>query len=45
VPTAGTTQINVNDALSYAPPAMAAHLSEYGNAALHYQYKSFSSTR
>jgi hypothetical protein len=39
VPTAGTSQINVNDALSYAPPAIAAHLSEYGSAALYYQYK------
>jgi hypothetical protein len=29
----------VNDALSYAPPTIAAHLSEYGSAALHYQYR------
>jgi hypothetical protein len=40
VPTAGTAQINVNDALSYAPPAIEPHLSaEYGSAALYYQYK------
>jgi hypothetical protein len=40
VPTAGTAQINVNDALSYAPPAIEPHLSQYGSAALYYQYKS-----
>jgi len=39
VPVAGTAQINVNDALSYAPPAIEPHLSEYGSAALFYQYK------
>ncbi len=39
VPVAGTAQINVNDALSYAPPAIEPHLSEYGSAALLYQYQ------
>ena len=36
VPTAGTAQINVNDALSSAPPAIEPHLSQYGSAALYY---------
>jgi len=39
VPTAGTAQINVNDALSNAPPAIEPHLSQYGSAALYYQYQ------
>jgi hypothetical protein len=39
VPTAGTAQINVNDALSSAPPAIEPHLSQYGSAALYYQYQ------
>jgi hypothetical protein len=39
VPTGGTAQINVNDALSYAPPAIEPHLSQYGSAALYYQYQ------
>jgi hypothetical protein len=39
VPTAGTAQVNVNDALDNAPPPIAPHVSEYGSAALFYQYQ------
>ncbi|MFZ0960033.1 MAG: hypothetical protein WAO35_03950 [Terriglobia bacterium] len=39
VPVAGTSSINVNDALNYAPSAIEPHLSQYGSAALLYQYK------
>ncbi len=40
VPVAGTYEINVNDALYAAPPAVADHLSDYGSASLSYQHES-----
>lgn len=38
--TAGAASLNVNDALANAPASLAGHLSQYGSAALRYQYRS-----
>src|SRR6266478_523527 len=38
LPTAGELELNVNDALRTAPPAVAAHVSEFGSASLEYRY-------
>ena len=37
IPTTGTAMVSVNQALAQAPPAVRAHLSPYGSAALRYQ--------
>jgi hypothetical protein len=37
IPTTGTSMVSVNQALVQAPPALRAHLSSYGSAALRYQ--------
>lgn len=37
IATAGVASVNVNQALSEAPPEMASHLSSFGSAALRYQ--------
>ncbi|MGH9452943.1 MAG: Ig-like domain-containing protein [Terriglobia bacterium] len=36
--TAGIATVNINHALAAAPPALAAHVSQYGSTALRYQY-------
>ncbi|HXJ93050.1 MAG TPA: hypothetical protein VMT20_09225 [Terriglobia bacterium] len=38
--TAGNDDLRVNDALANAPPAIAAHISDYGSVELRYQYPS-----
>ncbi len=38
--TTGSDDLRVGDALAIAPPAIAAHLSDYGSAELRYQYTS-----
>jgi len=40
LPETGVTTINVNEAIANVSPEMASHLSEFGSAALRYQYTS-----
>ncbi len=40
VPISGVATVNVNDALAIAPPAIAAHISEFGYVTLLYNYPS-----